>query len=309
MAVDGYRLFREMFKGTLMDWLESLLPGHRVNLVSLAGTGVIPNIPFGLMYVLPLPGQGDAIDPMGFAGLRFRLQYSAHDVAESGKALMPGSTAQRVNILYWGDDAADPVLREADVQRATWTGLPHQTFVPAAASANPRKDVIDTLERPQPSPVATLYFFCHCSVGRGNNVILEFTPGSTGTQAIERTDLGVAKLDDAPLVFANACTTAAADPYIANLLEAEFFSRDCRGFVGTEAKVPVALASRFAEIFFRFFERRQTKEPISAGESMAQSRLFLWTHYRNIGGLFYSYINQYELFMATDAEVEAARAG
>ena len=45
----------------------------------------------------------------------------------------------------------------------------------------------------------------------------------------------------------------------------------------------------------------------TASESVAQTRLCLWTCYRNIGGLFYTYVNQYELFMASKAEVEAAR--
>jgi hypothetical protein len=44
---------------------------------------------------------------------------------------------------------------------------------------------------------------------------------------------------------------------------------------------------------------------MAAGEAVVQTRLFLWTHYRNIGGLLYTYVNQYELFMAQNAEVMA----
>jgi len=115
-------------------------------------------------------------------------------------------------------------------------------------------------------------------------------------------------LIDRPLVFANACTTAAADPYIANELEKVFFNRGCRAYLGTESKVPIQLASRFASIFFNFFYREVDSQPMAAGEAMAQTRLFLWTQYKNIGGLFYAYVNQYELFMAQDAEVVALRS-
>jgi hypothetical protein len=42
-----------------------------------------------------------------------------------------------------------------------------------------------------------------------------------------------------------------------------------------------------------------------AGEALAQARMFLWTQYRNPGGLFYSLINQYNLYLASGSEVES----
>lgn len=48
--------------------------------------------------------------------------------------------------------------------------------------------------------------------------------------------------------------------------------------------------------------------PMAAGEAPAQTRLFLLTEYANIGGIFYAYLNRYELYMADDAEVRALRA-
>ena len=44
-----------------------------------------------------------------------------------------------------------------------------------------------------------------------------------------------------------------------------------------------------------------------AGAALAQTALFLWAEYRNIGGLLYTYINQYDLYMAADAEVLALK--
>jgi hypothetical protein len=126
---------------------------------------------------------------------------------------------------------------------------------------------------------------------------------------IKRTEMGGNPLADRPLVFANACTTSSGDPYVANELEASFFRRGCRAYVGTETKVPIQLASRFAAIFFHFFYRQISPRPIAAGEALAQARLLLWTAYNNIGGIFYTYVNQYELFMATDDEVSALRGG
>jgi hypothetical protein len=67
------------------------------------------------------------------------------------------------------------------------------------------------------------------------------------------------------------------------------------------------MASRFASVFFHFFFRRIDPHPMAAGEAVSQTRLFLWSHYRNLGGLLYTQINQYELYMATDAEIAALR--
>jgi hypothetical protein len=84
--------------------------------------------------------------------------------------------------------------------------------------------------------------------------------------------------------------------------------RRARGFLGTETKVPISFASRFAVVFFKFFYRELDPAPIAAGEAVAQTRLFFWTRYRNIGGILYSYVNQYELFMASASEAAALRS-
>ena len=102
--------------------------------------------------------------------------------------------------------------------------------------------------------------------------------------------------------------TASAGAYMTNLLEQSFFDRGCRAFLGTETKVPITFASRFAAVFFHFFARRAHPAPIAAGEAVALARLFLWSRYRNLGGIFYTYVNQYELFMADDQEIRAMRA-
>jgi hypothetical protein len=140
-----------------------------------------------------------------------------------------------------------------------------------------------------------LYLFCQCNPGAGNNPTLRFGSTNDPANVIVQTDFGTSALADRPLVFANACTTVAADPYMANDLEEAFFDRDCRAYIGTETKVPIIFGSRFAEIFFRFFYRLLDPAPMAAGEAVTQARLFLWTHYRNIGGLFYSHVNQYDL--------------
>ena len=102
----------------------------------------------------------------------------------------------------------------------------------------------------------------------------------------------------------SACNTMSSDPQGASELESRFFARDIRAFLGTETKVPVVLASHFAWLFFQFFLRKVDSSPMAVGEAVAQARLFLWTQYRNPGGLFYCLVNHYDLYFASSAEVE-----
>ncbi|HEX2641887.1 MAG TPA: CHAT domain-containing protein [Thermoanaerobaculia bacterium] len=305
MAVDGHALYQALFpKDTdLRGWVDALPPGSRLEISWKDGE--VSNIPWSLLYRKPAPPTGAEVEATDFLGLCYRIAYSTHKTSDRSKALGSPAAVHQASFLYWGDHPADITGTEARWQRNLWAGLPNQEIVPSATSADRRRELLRLWNDPDPSP-AVLYFFCQCKVGDGNDPVLSF--GDSAADILRRTELAGDDLGDRPFVFANACTTASADPYIANELEATFFERGCRGFLGTETKVPIPMAARFASIFFEFFYRRVDPEPMAAGEALAQSRIFLWTRYRNIGGLFYTYINQYELFLADDAEVAALRA-
>jgi hypothetical protein len=62
-------------------------------------------------------------------------------------------------------------------------------------------------------------------------------------------------------------------------------------------------------LYFQFLYRQADPEfkPMAAGEALTQARMFLWTQYKNVGGLFYSLTNQYDLYLASNEEVLALR--
>jgi hypothetical protein len=152
-------------------------------------------------------------------------------------------------------------------------------------------------------PAGVLYLFCHYAL-IANVPVLRFGLDSGNPDDIlDETEIGTAEFQSHPLVFANACMTGATGIYAANELEKAFINRGCRAFIGTESKVPVQMASRFAATFFAFFLRLVAPDPMAGGEAMTQARLLLWTNYRNIGGLLYSYVNQYDLYLAGAAEL------
>jgi hypothetical protein len=258
------------------------------------------------MYRSLPPPVGQPVDAMSFLGLRFRIAYSSRPQLGT-KALGRVEDTVHAHLMYWGDDA--PTGPESLWQRALWKDWGRQVFLPPLpAPADPKSGLIQLLDSPSSeSPLTVLYLFCNCTVGDGNEPVLRFANTNQPSALLRQTELGLAEFTDQPLVFANACTTASADPYFANELATNFFERGCRAFLGTETKVPIELASRFAAIFFHFFFRKVDPSPMAAGEAVAQTRLFLWTQYRNLGGLFYTYINRYELFMARDEEVAALR--
>jgi len=313
LAFDGHRLFEAFFPANseLRAWLDALQPGHRINISwqQTSGSGWIPHIPWGLMYRREPPHAGEPVDPLEFLALRFRIGYTPYK-PQGGKNLGDLQNSYQAYLLYWGTtDPQDPAGAESNWQRQQWATWQNRVIVPATLPSNRAKEeLLSLLTEPTPNPMNVLYLFCHCAVGEGNEPVLRFGASVQLTDTLERIDLGGQYLVDRPLVFANACTTSAADPYIANELETLFFERGCRAYLGTESKVPIQLASRFARIFFHFFYRQADPAPMAAGEAVVQTRRLLWNHYRNIGGLFYTYINQYELFMAQDAELIALRA-
>lgn len=303
LAVCGYRLYEGFFPqgNALRDRLDHLLPGHRLNIRWTRGTANwVSDVPWGLMFLKPPPAPGQPIDPMYFAGLRFRIGY-VPQAGSAGRALGAVSATHHGHALYWD---TDDIGREAEWQRTVWADWANQVFVPTPGAVDRRAEVLALLDLPSPGPMPVLYLFCTCTVvGAGTDPILRFANSTQPGDTLRSTDLPLSMLADRPLVFANACTTSGTDAYYANELAQSFLSRGCRAYLGTETKVPIAMASRFATVFFKFFYRAVDPAPLAAGEALAQARLFLWTSYRNIGGLFYTLQNQYDLFMATDDEV------
>jgi CHAT domain len=307
LASDGYSLFDACFAaGTqLRSLLEELPPGSRIDFMwnAQGGAGLISHVPWALMYTKPVDVTGSSTpDPLNFLGLRFRIGSFSWPVSNASVAIGGLDSTWSLWLMYWGDKDGDEVAREAQWQAAqfkTWTQL---KFLPAAATDR-KREVVLALDQPQPAPAGILYMYCHCSVGTGAEPCLRFGNTSRDEDILRRVDLSQKALKDAPLVFANACTTAQADPHMSSELEQRFFNRGIRAFIGTETKIPVVLASRFAWLFFQFLYRRADPEPLCAGEALTQTRMFLWTQYRNLGGLFYSITNQYDLYLASSQEV------
>jgi nucleoid DNA-binding protein len=305
LAYYGWLLYERAFpRGSdARRWLDMMPAGQRLD-ISWPNTasGWVSGLPWGLMYT-KAPTSGAPVDPGAFLALRARIGYTTHKVTDPSKALGDPRAVYMGNLLYWGEKAGDAVASEAAWQRNTWKAWHNQVFWPEEGP-DLKTRALAALEDPSPPPVTVLYLFCQSSFGGpAGQPVLGFADPIDTDCSLDATELGLSDFSSGPFVFANACTTAASDPYIANDLEQRFFERKARAYLGTETKVPIIFASRFARVFFHFFYRHADPQPMAAGEALVQTRLFFWREFMNIGGLFYAQVNQYELFLATEDEV------
>lgn len=305
-AFQGRQLYNAIFprETDLRGFLDAAPPGHRINIIWRPTSGPPwVRVPWGLMY------RGEVrpdipVDPMEFWGLRYRLGYSAYPTGSPSNALGKLRDSWCTNFLFYGNDSHDPATKEARWQKKSWGAWEKQFIVPSGTKPAPRKQITDELSTPTRKPTSVVYIFCRCTAGKGNMPELQFV---SEEDRIRHFELGTADFAEHPLVFANACVTSAAEPQIVNELERSFFERKCRSYIGTETRVPVQMAGRFASVFFHFFYRLMDSKPMKAGEAISQARLFLWSHYKNIGGLFYTQLNHYDLYMASEAEIKSLR--
>jgi hypothetical protein len=314
LAYEGSLLHRAVFGDALAELIEAeLRPGDQLRLTWRDGSGSwVPYLPLHLMYGGAAPEPDEPTDPDRFFGLRYRLARLTRPVPKS-RALGHWSRTTRAHLLYWGSGPGDMVADEAARHRrelATWQPalmLPPSSLAPGAGAPGAR-ELGKFLRAPEPAPVSLLYFYCHSRGGAATVPALRFGAATGADSELERFDMGSGHLPDAPLVFVNACDTSAAAPLLANQLRELFLSRGCRGYIGTETEVPAVLAARFATVFFSFLYGSQGRAMAPVGEAVAQARRFLWTEYRSIGGLFYSYVGDYSLYAADEVTVASLRA-
>ena len=273
--------------------LDAMEPGSVLAVSWTAGTdGFAGAVPWTLLYSGPYDAAAP-VDPAAFLGLRLRIKYTFFEPADPSTSL--GAGLGFTNVLYWGD--GDATGQEATWQRSWMGALQPATRVLPTSPAAGRGEVVGALTSAA-AAASVLYLFCQCGVSSdGASAVLSFDDTDAASQ-IAHWELRGEPLPNHPLVFANACDTGRAGVYEINSVLELFVQRQCRAYIGTEAKIPITLGSRIARIFFHFL----TEGSCTAGEALALTRRFLWLRFRNPGGLLYSYINQYDLRLGAAAE-------
>ena len=171
--------------------------------------------------------------------------------------------------FYWGNESE--IAEEVARQTGRVDEMAQQNFrADSTLVATPKDQLVELLSKPGRMPPAAFYLFCHCAVGNGNKTVLRSGNTNDDEDNLRPVDWGTSSFTNQPIVFINACTSASSDPYLANELEETFFDQGCRAYLGTQIKVPIRLASRFAKIFYSYFYRTMDKQmrPVAAGEAV-----------------------------------------
>ncbi|MFE9404685.1 ATP-binding protein [Streptomyces sp. NPDC006530] len=298
LAFAGHNLLRALFPrdSELHRRILELGPGNKLHVDWRSRDQQVFHVPWQLLYRGNPPGVGQAVNAEDFLGLRLRLSNLPY-AQEHSRAMDPKAT--RAHLLYWGvgDDTAKTV-HEHKQELVPWS----PTFLPTAGG-NQRAELSSFLCSPKPAPVPLIYIFCQGTDKA--DTPLRFGSTSTSENMLALADIGMEELEDHPLIFVNACdSSAVVHPFI-NTLQHNFMERGSSAYIGGECRVPTDFAARFASVFFHFlYTRSPGDSPTTAGEAMSQSRKFFWDEYRSIGGLFYSYVNDYDLCFGGPTEVE-----
>ena len=301
LAAAGHKLYEIVFpeRSEIRNEIEKLRPGALLDISWSDSSAAASDVPWTLMYA---PAPDAEIDPMGFLGLRFRIKYLAYATPGRTDTLL-GSPAQvsTACCMFWGSKETE--LAEEVRQQRTRLASPKRIFIPSEGGTGEAKTrLLEVLRGDE--PVGVLYMYCHYGRLKANEPGFRF--GDTNDvdgDVLSLRDLETISVRSAPLVFANACATSGEDALHTHPIKQHMFSHGAAAYLGTEAKVPVAMASRFATVFLHLFEEyRQEDEPLTVGEALSQARLLFWRRYRNIGGLFYSLVNEYTLQRRSDTE-------
>jgi hypothetical protein len=314
LARASYEFFDAVFPKTtsLRGLIDQLPMGSRINVTWVPQRGdCIFNIPWGLLYSVN-PQRGESILGSNFWSLRYRIHYHTHDSyggASQSRALGDPAHTYFGHVLYWQGDDDDLVLREANWQRQRLSTSRMNFIMPVESELNSKDDVLAWLESLTPTPMPLLYFYCKANVDA--HCVLEF--GKRGidrhSYRIQEIELPNQRLNEVRFVFCNACGSGMPQPGQAfNRLENRFFSWGCMAYLGTIHETPIEFASRFSMIFFHFFCNRIGKRIVSSGEAFSQAKRYLWLKHGNLGGLFYTYINEYDLYFADTKEVQRCQS-
>ncbi|RRR72398.1 MAG: hypothetical protein EI684_10150, partial [Candidatus Viridilinea halotolerans] len=234
----------------LSDLLQSVAPGTPLQ-VALKSSDFI--IPWALVYDGPTPITEENLTWSGFWGYRYLLEVMLPN--EYPGTSIKGPTSIPLQMLLNDHDLRLLSETQWDTLRTELQRIqPRSEYGVAALLA---------LRNPLCSPL--VYAFCH-----GEDPVAMNVPGAMPRHAklifgqyatIRLADLPLKVDANRPLIFLNACRSAATQPLYADGFASFFINqRGARAFIGTETEIPQALAHHVALRFWRAFDQG---EPIA----------------------------------------------
>ena len=214
----------------------------------------------------PLTDDPASVDPSGFWGRRFRIDRAlvcGHGGAPREPVLRGPLRVQACLNPHLDERQQVKVVAAQRALFATFAGLDVRAPIESEGA-------LRTYLAAQAAPCDLLYFFCHATAAVGVDHLFTFTTSPADRQArliLDDTgdttggidvaamdDLRSEPLDDRPLVFLNACTSAGGDQAFQPQLLLQFLERwQAAGVIGTDWTVPTLFADAFARALLRHF--------------------------------------------------------
>jgi hypothetical protein len=264
-------------------FLRELSQKRSLNIEIVTGNFVFP---WNLIYD---KNPNEAIDPEGFWGFKHIIEYMPEF---SSPRLIQFVPEIRIN----GDMTLGFVYNEnlnqrignnvVEAQKAALKTLTNNDLHEYAR----REDLFALLNNPD-TPEHILYFYCdaksylpneHGGIDSSKLILTDGDVELKDLYAHSPTDQP--PLNNAPLVFLNACKSASMSPYIYHGLVPYLLNRGVRGVIGTEIDTPAFFAAEFAQEFLKRF--------VAGGKQLGELLLEMRREYlfnkHNIMGLLYA---------------------
>ncbi|MFN2199000.1 MAG: CHAT domain-containing protein [Anaerolineales bacterium] len=250
-------------------------------------------LPWALLYLAEeAPAAPDEVDTGRFLGYRHLIEHIPFDQnPKVGYEIPSENPTLSVGLnLNTGIDAEMGIQVVAQAQ-AFWQALADQHVVQVSERLDDQS-LIEALKNPE-LPDQIMYFYCHAD---SQGLDEKGGPGESSLQLSGNTRVTLdnleiraptrRKLEQAPLVFINACESAELSPLFYAGFMPYFTKKGARGVIGTECRVPALFAAEFAQRFFKAF---LSGEKTLAEVMFALRRDFLEQESNVLGLLYASY--------------------
>jgi hypothetical protein len=260
LATEGAYLYDELFYGNsgpdaraMGDLLRDLSRKHQLHVQIVAERFFFP---WSFLFVGDDP---DSPQPQDFWGFKHVIEYipefSASNPVNFNPTIEVGDTLDMAFVCNNGIDTqfGQPIVQG---QRDAFNQLPGVSVKDYPTT----QDLVTLLKGPDGPPL--IYFYCH-AVSKlpddPNNASVEDSKVSLTDGPISVGDMkrkvrtSLPPLNQAPLVFLNACESAELSPYLYDGLMPYLVARGVRGMIGTEVETPALFAAEFAKEFLKRF--------------------------------------------------------
>jgi hypothetical protein len=296
LARAGKHLFQQLF-GHREGGADARAMGEWLRATAMAASGRTVQIvghraplPWAMLY-LGDASDGAELDWNNFLGMRHIVEQLPLQMSmRTSDTRIPTEPSLAVSVnLNASIDKSMGTTIVADHQQY-WTDTAAARTGLTLVSRSTKTEVVRALNDSATGD-QVVYFYCHARAGKpGNRDAAAIIMGTGDEATVADLDLdapATVQLPGNPLVFINACESAALSPLFYDGFVPYFMAKGARGVIGTECKMPARFAVRWADAFFEQF-----LDGATVGETVLKLRQdFVRGHHNPLGLIYAAHCN------------------